>query len=85
MTWPHITIEINTANEHGQFCGIARAIHMQDSIDFLLPWLETSGCRPIAEPVNFLNCPFALEWIRRLVTGTITAFVAVVAVAAVVA
>ncbi len=29
------------------------------------PWLETSGCKPIAEPVSFLNCPFAFVWINN--------------------
>ena len=40
-TWPHVAIIINTTNEHAQFSGILRTIHMKDGIIFFLPGFET--------------------------------------------
>ncbi len=34
-TWQHVTIIIDTANEHAQFCGIVRSIHVEYGIDLL--------------------------------------------------
>ena len=45
-------------------------VHVQDCVDFLFPGLETMGCEPIAEPVRFLDSPFAL---KRVYCETIVA------------
>jgi hypothetical protein len=38
-TWPHVTIAIHAANEHAQFPGIVRMIHMECGINF--PFYKT--------------------------------------------
>jgi hypothetical protein len=42
-TWQHVTIIIFPANEHAQFCGIARAIQVEYGIDILFPMYKPCG------------------------------------------
>jgi hypothetical protein len=57
-------IIIYAANEHAQFCGVARAIHMEYGIDLLFPRLYTLWCKPITKPVSFFDGPLTLEWVN---------------------
>ena len=61
---PHISVVVACANKHTQVLECARTIHLQDSIAFLFPRLETSGSKPVTEPVGFSDCPLAFEWIN---------------------
>ena len=54
---PHISIVVDCANKHTQVFECAWTIHLQDSIDFLFPRLETSGSKPVSDPIGLLNCP----------------------------
>jgi hypothetical protein len=42
-SWRHVTIIIWAANEHAQFCGIARSIHVEYGIDVLFPRYKPCG------------------------------------------
>ncbi len=42
-TWRHVIIIICAANEHAQFCGITRLIHVEYSIDVLFPRYKLHG------------------------------------------
>ncbi len=64
MTWPHVTIVTYAANEHAQFCGVARTIHMEYGIDLHFLGLLTSGYKPVTKLVSFFDGPFTFEWVN---------------------
>ena len=45
-TGPHVVVIVDASNDHAQLSNIARAIHVQDFLDFLCPRLKTSMCSP---------------------------------------
>jgi hypothetical protein len=57
-------IIIYAANEHAQFCGVARSIHVEYGIDLLFPRHITSCYKPLSKPVSFSDGPFTLEWVN---------------------
>ena len=61
MTGPHVVVIIDTSNEHAQFSGIARVIHVQNCVYFLFPGLKTSRCKPMTKPVSLSDGPFTLS------------------------
>ncbi len=43
VTWQHVMIIIYTANEHAQFCGIARLIHWSMTLIFFFQGIKPLG------------------------------------------
>jgi hypothetical protein len=62
--WPHVAIIIHATNEHAQFCGIARMIHMKDTINFLFPRLQATRSKPVTKPVSFFDGPLLFDWVN---------------------
>jgi hypothetical protein len=57
-------IVINATNEHAQFCGVERTIHIKDGANFLFPRLLTPWCKPETKPISFFDGPFTFEWVN---------------------
>ena len=74
---PHVMIIIDTANEMAQFHGGVRTVHMDEHVNFVLPWFKVAGCEPVTKPVHFLDSPFTFEEIdiKAIVTGVTKDFV----------
>jgi hypothetical protein len=43
VTWHHVTIIINAANKHAQFCGVARLIHWSMALIFFFQVIKPLG------------------------------------------
>jgi hypothetical protein len=57
-------IIIYVANEHAQFCGVARLIHVEYGIDLLFFKALNLVLNPLSKPVSFSDGPFTLEWVN---------------------
>ena len=62
-TWPYIPVFFYTTNEHSKLSWITRPIHVQDVVNLLSPWLQTSWCKPITKPLSLFDGPFTLKWV----------------------
>ena len=54
---PHVTVEINNANETTKLAKGFGDFESKDSINVLLPGLDTVRSKPVTKPVGFLNRP----------------------------
>ena len=58
---PHITVKIHSSNERAKVGNGLRSVKLENSVDLFLPRLDSIRCKPVTEPICFLDGPFALE------------------------
>ena len=63
MMRPHVMVVRNQTEEGTELRQIHRRLHGHDRVNFLQPWFDASGRKPMAQEVSLLDSPFAFEWV----------------------